>query len=108
MELCYSWDKRPIRLSSNKRYTPEEIRDLCVRVSPPFWLSVEQVMIPVAGEDCLWLACQTAAAYHGWIAYNAPEEDGFAEDMKRREMLVQQHMEEPSSDESDTFPEDEF
>jgi hypothetical protein len=101
MHLCHSWDKRPIKLSPNKRYIPEEIRELCQKVTPPFWLHVENVDIAITGEDCLSLACQAAAAHHNWVAYDAPEEDGFSADMQRREAAIQRHMEEPSSDESD-------
>lgn len=47
MELCHSWDKRPIRLSATRRYTAEEMREKCKRVTPPFWLRVEDKLIQV-------------------------------------------------------------
>ena len=106
MELCHSWDKRPIELSATRRYTAEEIRAKCKRVSPPFWLRVEGKLIQVHGEECLRLACQVSAAYHDWLAYNAPEDDGFAEDMAEREVKIQEHMEEPSSSEDESYDED--
>jgi hypothetical protein len=46
------------------------------------------------------LACEVSAAYHDWLAYNAPQDDGFAEDMAQREEKTRLHMEEPSSEES--------
>jgi hypothetical protein len=79
----------------------------CMKKPPPFWISVEGVMIPVEGTDCLQLACHICAAYHAWVAYNAPEDDGFTADMEDREAKIQQHMDEPSSDESDSLQEDE-
>jgi hypothetical protein len=92
MELCHSWDKRPIELSATRRYTAEEIRAKCKRVSSPFWLRVEGKLIQVHGEECLALACEVSAAYHDWLAYNAMEDDGFARDMAAREERVRQHM----------------
>jgi hypothetical protein len=99
MELCHHWCKRPIPLSSTRRYTPEQIRDKCRRVSGPFWLRVEDKVIQVRGEICLRFACEVSAAYHDWVAYNVPENDGFAEDMAEREAKIQLHMEDPSSEE---------
>jgi|688.fasta_scaffold1173904_1 hypothetical protein len=100
MELCHSWSPRPVLMSCTKRYSPEEIRALCKRVTGPFWLRVEGKLIPVHGEACLQLACAVSAAYHDWLAYNVPPEDGFAEDMAEREEKARLRMEEPSSEES--------
>ena len=102
MELCHGWGHIPFRFPVSSRVTPEQIREQCTRVMSPFWLRVEQTLIPVVGEECLWLACQVSAAYHDWIAYNAPEDDGFEADMEARESRVALHMEEPSSEESET------
>ncbi len=53
MELCHHWCKRPIQLSSTRRYTREQIREKCRRVSGPFWLLVwllvEDKVIQVRG-----------------------------------------------------------
>lgn len=108
MELCHSWDKRPIELSATRRYTAEEIRAKCKRVSPPFWLRVEGKLIQVHWEECLALACEVSAAYHDWLAYNAQEDDGFCKDMEAREERVRQRMEEPPSENSDYDGEDEW
>ena len=74
---------------------------MCKRVLGPFWLRVEGRLIQVHGEACLRLACEVSAAYHDWLAYNVPEEDGFIEDMAEREAKIQRHMEEPSSSEDE-------
>ncbi len=97
MELCSGWSKQPIVLSSTQRYHPGQILAKCKRRQGPFWLRVEDRMIPVVGESCLAFACQVSAAYHDWVAYNAPEDDGFAADMAERERMVQEHMEESES-----------
>jgi hypothetical protein len=101
MELCHGWARRVLPLSGTRKYSPVEIRALCKRASPPFWLRVEGKHIPVVGEPCLQLACQVSAAYHDWLAYNAPEDDGFAADMLQRELRIEGHMLEPGSEESD-------
>lgn len=106
MELCHSWWAQPIRMSSTRRYSPQEVRALCKRVLGPYWLRVEGRLIQVHGEACLRLACEVSAAYHDWLAYNVPEEDGFIEDMAEREARIQQHMEEPSSSEDELWDEE--
>ena len=107
MELCYSWSQIPLRLSATTRYSAWEIREKCRHVTPPFWLRVEGQTIPVSNEACLQLACRVSSAYHDWLAYNAPEDDGFLQDMHAREMKIQAHMEEPSSEESEDTGADE-
>ena len=77
------------------------IRALCKQVLPPFWLHVEGKHIPVVGEPCLQLACQVSAAYHDWLAYNVPEDDGFGRDMLEREQRIEGHMLEPGSEDSE-------
>jgi hypothetical protein len=101
MELCHGQWAQPVRLSSTRRYTPQEIRGMCKRVLGPFWLRVEGKLIQVHGEECMRLACEVSAAYHDWVAYNVPEDDGFCEDMAERERRVQARMEEPSSSDDD-------
>lgn len=92
MELCHGWAKLPIPLSATRRYTPWEIRERCRRTTGPFWLRVENKDIMVPSEVCLEFACQVSAAYHDWVAYNAPEDDGFAADMAERERVVQMRL----------------
>lgn len=104
MELCHGWWAQPVRLSSTRRYSPEEVRARCSRVLGPFWLRVEGKLIQIHGEQSLRLACEVSAAYHDWVAYNAPEEDGFCADMAKREAQIQAHMDEPSSSEDEGDP----
>jgi hypothetical protein len=87
-ELCHGWSHRTIPLSSTRKYTPEQLRGMCKRVSGPFWLRVENKLIPLCGEECLQLACKVSSAYHDWVSYDAPEEDGFAQDMEEREARI--------------------
>jgi hypothetical protein len=101
MEICHSKDRIPIRLSATKRYTHEQIRDMCNRLTGPFFLKVEGTCIAVWGEECMTLACQVCSAYHDWLAYNVPDDDGFEADMQAREDFIKARWEEPASDGSD-------
>jgi len=58
---------------------------MCKRLSPPFWLDVENTFIPVTTPQELAFACHVSSAYHNSIAYNALYDDGFASDMQQRE-----------------------
>jgi len=72
--------------------------------SRPHWLIVDGARIVLATREALWVGCQAAAAYHNYLAYNAPSPDGFQEDMERREAAVRAHMEaESSSGESEDY-----
>lgn len=104
MRLCHGWAKHPIRLSATRKYSDLEIREICRRHTGPFWLSVEDTPIRLREEICLHLACQVSAAYHNWVAYNAPEDDGFAADMLERERVVQARMEATTSSDDDANP----
>ena len=55
-------------------------------------MRVEGKLIPLEGEMALQLACKVSAAYHDWVAYNAPEDDGFHEDMEEREQKIAQEI----------------
>lgn len=87
-ELCHSHWHMPIKLSATRRYQWEEIRDMCRRKVPPYSLRVEGKLIPITSESQLQLACMVSSAYHDWLAYNVPEEDGFSADMCERETRI--------------------
>jgi hypothetical protein len=96
MEICHAYTHRPIRLSATRRYTWDQVRAMCKRVSGPFSLNVEDKFIPIPDESTLRFACQASAAYHDWVAYNVPEEDGFCEEMAEIERKVLDEMEDVS------------
>lgn len=86
MNLCHGWSKRRVPLSATRKYCQEELLLFCKRLSPPFWLDVENKFIPVTTPQELAFACHVSTAYHNSIAYNALDDDGFASDMLQREM----------------------
>ena len=71
---------------------------MCKRVSGPYWMRVEGKLIPLQNESNLQLACRANSAYHDWVAYNVPEDDGFCEDMAEREQRIAAEMAEPADD----------
>jgi hypothetical protein len=87
-EVCYGHWHVPVRLSATRRYQWEEIRAICKRRVPPYSLRVEGTLIPIANEAQLQLACRASSAYHDWVAYNVPEDDGFSADMDAREQRI--------------------
>ncbi len=82
MELCHSYYHLPLRLWATRRYEWEEIQAMCKKVTGPFWLRVEGTLIPLEDEVSLALACKVSSAYHDWVAYNAPEDDGFRQEVE--------------------------
>jgi hypothetical protein len=87
-EMCCGHWHVPVRLSATRRYEWEEIRALCRRRLPPYSLRVEGALIPITNEAQLQLACRASSAYHDWLAYNVPEDDGFSADMREREQRI--------------------
>lgn len=87
MDLCHSYQHRVMPLRATRKYDWTEVRSMCQRVTGPFWLRVEGQLIPIQGEESLDLACQVSAAYHDWVAYNAPDhdEEGLPEDTQQPE-----------------------
>lgn len=85
MNIHHGWCHRAIPLSATRTYSEDEMREMCRRVSPPFWLNVEGKMLHIQGEECLAFSCQISSIYHNSIAYNALEDDGFSTEMRERE-----------------------
>jgi len=88
MNICHGWSHRRVPLSATRKYSREELVAACRRVSPPFWLDVENTMVPIATTQELAFACHVSSAYHNSIAYNAVEDDGFLSDMQQREFAL--------------------
>ena len=109
MLLSHTWGRRPVRLSSTRHYYPEEVNAVRRRHTPPYWLTVEGEHIPLEGEGQVNLACQAVSAYHNYVAYNVPPDDGFTQEMKALDRECQEHMEASSSeDESEVLSEEDL
>lgn len=89
IEIGHGLPRRVIPLSATRKYFPEQVMELCRRSSPPYYIIVENTFIPLNGPECLELACNITSAYHNGIASNAPEDDGFTEEIQRIEAEIQ-------------------
>jgi hypothetical protein len=103
MKILNRWSQRVVNLSATRRYEPEEVRDLCRRILPPFWLNIGNDFISLPDEASISLACQVCASYHNDLAVNVPPDDGFSRDMEEREARVQAHMDASSSEDEHGF-----
>lgn len=101
INLHYGHSRTALFLSSTRRYLPDELLSMMQDRYAPYWLWVENAWISLPTQEALWVGCQAAAAYHSYLAYNAPLPDGFEEDMAEREASVQARMEASSSSDSD-------
>lgn len=91
-ELCHGYRHIPIFLRATQRYTWETVRGMCKQRVGPFWLRVEGTLIALDTEEALCTGCKVCTAYHDWLAYNAPVDDGFSEEMRAIEDEVSYRM----------------
>lgn len=82
MEICHGISRRPIPLRATRKYCPEEILSMCLGCSPPYYIRVEDTLVGLRSNERLQLACEISSAYHNWVAYNAPDDDGFLAEME--------------------------
>lgn len=87
VDICHGLPRRRIPLQATRKYMPEEIMAMCRGASPPYYILVENTMIPIKENACLALACEISSAYHNWVAYNAPDDDGSTTDTEDFEGL---------------------
>ena len=103
LRILFGHPPRPLRLYATRRYTWDEIhwrlQSLANR-RQLLWIQVENTVIGLGGGD-LRLAAELSAAYHNEISYNAPPDDGWADETARMQEAAEQHMRDPPSDDSD-------
>jgi hypothetical protein len=87
VDICHGLPRRRIPLQATRKYMPEEIMAMCRGASPPYYILVQNTMIPIKENSCLALACEISSAYHNWVAYNAPDNDGSMTDTEDAEGL---------------------
>ena len=101
MQLHATWRQIDVGMSATRGVHADELLERIRLCSPPYWLSVEGTFIRLPCHHELLLACRVVAAEHNAIAYNMPEDDGFAQEIADIEARVQAHLEDPAeSDES--------
>ena len=99
MQLHATWRQIDVGMSATRGVHADELLERIRLCSPPYWLSVEGTFIRLSSRGELWVACQAVAAEHNAIAYNVPEDDGFAQEIADIEARVQAHLEDPAESE---------
>jgi hypothetical protein len=109
MRICFGWSKTPIKLSSERRYMPEEIHSMLISspslrstnplVNVPLWIEIDGEYLRLSGEDQISLACQIVSVYHNGPDCLAPSDDGWDLETAEMEAKAAQHMTDEDSDE---------
>ena len=89
MRICCGWARKPLDLSNDQRYHPEQLMerlgsflpdrksvDSVSRVSPlnwmPVWIHLENVFLRLNSREEIELACKLACIYHNGPDNKAP------------------------------------
>lgn len=120
MHICYGWARKPMNLSSEQRYRPEQLmarlgsfkdfRNFKVTnptkplVSPlvwmPVWIHMDHHFVRLNTKDEVELACKLACIYHNGLDNRAPFcDDGWHQITHREAFLAGTRT--PESDSSD-------
>mmetsp|Transcript_58594 Transcript_58594/g.154873 ORF Transcript_58594/g.154873 Transcript_58594/m.154873 type:complete len:117 (+) Transcript_58594:3603-3953(+) len=72
MLIHYGPLRRPVRMVATRRYIPEQLLALCLRLPAPYHLRhAAEPFVPVRSRECLMLACEVACAYHNDLVRHA-------------------------------------
>lgn len=87
MHICYGWSRKPLSLSTEQRYHPEQLMN---RLSPfrsgkhlaspliwmPVWVHMDDQYVRLNSKDEVELACKLACIYHNGPDNRAPPFEG--------------------------------
>lgn len=109
MQICYGWARKPILLSSNQRYHPEQLLNRLGPFNPtrkvvsplvwmPVWIYMDGQYIRLNSKDEISLACRLVCVYHNGPDNCAPfcEEDCDWHDISEKEAFLAEVGEEGS------------
>jgi hypothetical protein len=101
MQICYGWARKPILLSSNQRYYPEQLSNRLGPFNPtrkvvspliwmPVWIYMDGQYIRLNSKDEIDLACKLVCVYHNGPDNRAPfcEEDSDWQDISEKEAFL--------------------
>ena len=102
MRICYGWARKPIILSPEQRYHPEQLINRLGPFNPsrkvvspliwmPVWIHMDGQYIRLDSKDEIGLACKLVCVYHNGADNVAPfseEEDGDWQDISEREAFL--------------------
>lgn len=74
MRICYGWARKPMNLSNDKRYHPEQLMARLSTSKPakpaspllwmPVWIHLDNVFVRLHSKEEIELACKLACIYH--------------------------------------------
>lgn len=88
MRICYGWSRKPMSLSAEQRYHPEQLMNRLGSYFPgkhlasplvwmPVWILMDDQYVRLNSKDEIELACKLACIYHNGPDNRAPFcEDG--------------------------------
>lgn len=88
MRICCGWARKPMTLSLEQRYHPEQLMNrLPIKTKSnsslawmPVWIHVDSHYVRLNGKEELELACKLACIYHNGLDNRAPYCEYFDED----------------------------
>ena len=114
MHICYGWARKPITLSLEQRYHPEQLIHRLGAFNPtrklvspliwmPVWLYMDGCYVRLDNKEEIGLACKLVCVYHNGPNNRAPfsEEDADWQDISEKEAFLAEmgYLEAASSDE---------
>ncbi len=99
MHVCYGWARKPMNLSQEQRYLPEQLmarlgpfNPAKLTVSPlvwmPVWIHIENHFVRLNTKEEVELACKLACIYHNGPYNKAPYCDDDWQYISEREAFM--------------------
>jgi hypothetical protein len=102
MRICYGWARKPITLSTEQRYHPEQLMNRLGPFNPtrklvspliwmPVWIHMDGQYIRLDNKEEIGLACKLVCVYHNGPGNNAPfcdDEDSDWHDISEKEAFL--------------------
>ena len=102
MRICYGWSRKPMTLSNEQRYHPEQLMNRLGSFNPdrkvispllwmPVWIHMDEHYIRLDNKEEIMLACKLICVYHNGPDNKAPfseDEDTDWHDISEKEAFL--------------------
>ena len=114
MRICFGWSRKPLTLSLEQRYHPEQLINRlgpfypCKQLASPLvwmpvWIHMDNQYVRLNSKDEIELACKLACIYHNGPDNRAPFcEDGDWQNVTEKEVLLATCVPESESSDGET------
>lgn len=114
MRICYGWSRKPLNLSLEQRYHPEQLINRLGPFFPgshltspliwmPVWIHMDNQYVRLNSKDEIELACKLACIYHNGPDNRAPFcEDEDWQNVTEKEALLATGVPESESSDGET------